>query len=454
MSTPVCGTNRAGLDVCPERCSEKPASQMGHLSGASPGSRRDGENLNEIRGFRRCWHARRLLYEHMFASMVATRVAVDTLAGEFDATALSGEDAVRSVDELGAIRRVIDGLFAKAAKRVADTRAHAKRGAGNAAGFVGSRSGGTASETRAAIETATKLEQLPATDAAVKAGKLSAREAKMIADAATLNPDAEHDLLVAAGKGLVPLKDACIAARAKVEDPAARSARQHARRRLSMWIDDDGMVAGSFHLTPEAGGPVKAAFDAAVQRTFRSRRTGDEHEPLEAYAADALVEFVLNHHADPSGATTPTNATVHIVVDHGALMRGGAVEGEVCEIPGVGPVNLDWVRELLGTAFLTAIVRRGKDILTVAHLGRHVPAEVQTALLVSGRECDIGGCHQRGYLERDHVHDHAHGGPTSFANLGWLCYWHHRLKSAGWQLGPPDPKTRKRALHPPPGRAP
>ena len=83
-------------------------------------------------------------------------------------------------------------------------------------------------------------------------------------------------------------------------------------------------------------------------------------------------------------------------------------------------------------------------------LGRHIPAEVQTALIVSGRECDVDGCNHRGYLERDHVHDHAHGGATSFANLAWLCYLHHRLKSSGWILGPPDPETRKRTLRSPP----
>ena len=134
-------------------------------------------------------------------------------------------------------------------------------------------------------------------------------------------------------------------------------------------------------------------------------------------------------------------------------MRGGAVDGEVCEIPGVGPVDVSWVRDLIGSAFLTAVIKRGKDLLTVAHLGRHIPAEIRTALLVSGRECDVEGCHQRGYLERDHAHDYAKGGPTSFANLGWLCYLHHRLKSSGWQLGRRDPVTRKRTLRAPPARA-
>ena len=53
----------------------------------------------------------------------------------------------------------------------------------------------------------------------------------------------------------------------------------------------------------------------------------------------------------------------------------------------------------------------------------------------------------------DHVHDHAKGGTTSFRNLGWLCYHHHRLKTGGWVLGPRDPTTRKRKLRPPPSRA-
>src|SRR6185369_6344866 len=135
----------------------------------------------------------------------------------------------------------------------------------------------------------------------------------------------------------------------------------------------------------------------------RDHKAGTDHEPLDAYAADAFAAFVVG---DTTGlAAKGCSAVVNIVVDHGALVRGGAVAGEVCEIPGVGPVDVAWVRELLGSAFLTVVIKRGKDILTVAHLGRHVPAAVQTALVVSGRECDVEGCHNRGYLERDHTHD-------------------------------------------------
>ena len=379
----------------------------------------------------------------MFAPLTATRITLDEIASGFDASALSPEAALRVVDEFGAIRRVVDGMLGKAAKRVADTYV----GAGTAAGTVARLLGVGTGEVRAAIETATKLEVLPLTAAAVRDGRLSAREAQLIADAASLNPAAEPDLLEAARRGLVPLRDACVAARAAVEDPDQRGKRQHRERRFRMWTNPDGMLAGSFAYPPEIGGFLKAAIDKQVEKIFRAHK-GTDHEPHDAYAADALAGFVLG-----TQTAKGADAFVHIVADHGALVRGGTIDGEVCEIPGVGPVDVNWVKDVMGSAFLTLIVRHGKDIRTVAHLGRHVPAELQTALIVGGRECDIDECHHRGYLERDHIHEHSKGGPTSYKNLCWLCYRHHRLKTRGWQLGPADPHTRKRKLRQPPARA-
>jgi 5-methylcytosine-specific restriction endonuclease McrA len=99
------------------------------------------------------------------------------------------------------------------------------------------------------------------------------------------------------------------------------------------------------------------------------------------------------------------------------------------------------------------VIKKGKHITTVAHLGRHVPAEVMTALIVGGRECSVEGCHNRGYLERDHIHDYAKGGPTSYKNICYLCWGDHDKKSKGWILSEPDPVTGKRKLRPPPARA-
>jgi hypothetical protein len=382
----------------------------------------------------------------MFDLLTTTKAALQGLAREFEPSTLTGEQAVRVVEDLGVIHRLTEGLLAKAAKRVADTSAHVRDGDRDAAQFYARAVGVEASEARRVIDTAKRLEQLPDTEAAVREGRLSARQAQLVTEAAAHNPGSERELLSAAREGMVPLKDACVVARAHAEDQTVRAARQHAARRLRIWTANDGMVEGHFRLAPEVGGRLKAAIDAGTQRIFRGRRAAGPHEAHEAYAADALADLVL---AKP-GKVKGTVANVHIVIDHPALVRGNAVAGETCEIPGVGPVNVAWVRSVLGEAFVTAVIKKGRDITTVAHFGRHVPAELRTAMIVGGRECDVVGCHARGYLERDHCEvDYAKGGPAAWWNLAWLCAVHHRRKTKGWKLGPRDSRTRNRTLRAP-----
>lgn len=382
----------------------------------------------------------------MFDSITTTRDALQRLAAEFEPATLTGEQAVRVVEELGVIHRLTEGLLAKAAKRVSDTSAHERDGDRDAAHFYARAVGVEASEARRVIDTAKRLEQLPDTEAAVREGRLSARQAQFVAEAAAHNPGVEQALLAAAGEGMVPLKDACVVARAHAENETVRAARHHALRRVRVWTANDGMVEGHFRLAPEIGGRLKAALDARTQAIFRGRRAAGPHEPHAAYAADALADLVIGEPDAAKGTTT----TVHVVIDHAALVRGNAVAGETCAIPGVGPVNVAWVRDMLGEAFVTAVIKKGRDITTVAHFGRHIPAVLRTAMIVGGRECDIVGCSARGYLEIDHSEvDYAKGGPAAWWNLAYRCSIDHGRKTRGWILGPPDPRTGKRTLRPP-----
>lgn len=361
----------------------------------------------------------------MFDLVADVRSRLAVLARDFDPEQLSGDEAVRLAGELGRVRAIVDGLAAKTGKRIEDTRAFARRGDRNAAQTVARALGIGTGEARRTIATAVRLEALPATDAAVRSGMLSARQAELIAEAASYNPAAEATLLARASEGMVPLRDACLVARVDVEDPDERARRQHVTRGFRTWTRADGMVAGSFELTPEVGGRVRAYIEAAVQRAFRDHRDPSTRESHEAYAADAFAQAILG-----TGESKGIRTAVHVVVDHAALVRGNTLEGERCEIPGVGPVNVKWVQEMIGEAFLTLVVRKGRDITTVAHGGRRVPAELRTALIVGGRECDAPGCHQRGYLELDHTYEYARGGPTAWWNLRWLCYVHHKRKTA------------------------
>ena len=381
---------------------------------------------------------------------------------DFDARRLSGQEAVDLLTELGVWRRLIDGAIAKTAKRVDDTAAHTYGSDRSAAELCSRLVGVGSGEAKRAIEVAAKLESLPATDAAVRSGKLSGRQADLIASAAAEDPSIERDLIKVASKGMKPLRDACVAARAG-EDQVQRSKRQRALQFIRSWTNLDGMLEGHFAVPPEAGGPIKALLDEGTRRRFREARRSGVRESQDIYAADVFIEALVGNPTavadvtaddaapEPKPASKPRPSyTVHVGIDHEVLKRGSALPGETCEIAGTGPVNVEWVRSLLGTAFVTAIVKRGKDITTVAHLGRHIPAELRTAMIVSGRECSIEGCTGREYLELDHCEvDYAKGGPTARWNLAWLCSIHHTRKTQGWILGPPDPETGKRRLDPP-----
>jgi hypothetical protein len=375
------------------------------------------------------------------------RTALESAARGFDPSTCNGQEAIDLVEELGVQRRLLDGMLGKAAKRVEDTAAYTYKNDRNAAELCARLVGVASGEAKRAIEVAGKLESLPATDAAVRAGKLSARAADLIVAAASEDPSVERELIRAAAQGIVPLRDAVIAARARREDETERAKRQQAARSFRMWPTADGMVEGHFKVTPQVGGAIKAVIDKGTGKHFRAARSSGVHEPQDAYAADAFGDAVVGDPKESKGG----GWSAHVLIDYEALLRGHARPGETCEIPGVGPVSVEWVRELLGTAFVTAIVKKGKDITTVAHFGRHIPAELRTAMIVSGRECSIAGCSGREYLELDHCEvDYGKDGPAAWWNLTWLCSIHHTRKTQGWILGSPDPITGKRRLDPPP----
>ena len=102
---------------------------------------------------------------------------------------------------------------------------------------------------------------------------------------------------------------------------------------------------------------------------------------------------------------------VHVRVDHGALLRGRVGPGEICEIPGIGPIPVAVARRLAVDSILSVLVTDGVDVTTVAHAGRTIPASVRRALIERDPVCVVPGCGLRDGLEIDHVEPFAEGGP-------------------------------------------
>jgi hypothetical protein len=206
----------------------------------------------------------------VFVSVKEARHLLEGAAFELDADRMLLPDVDATLDELGLVIRLAQGMVGKLGRRVGDAKKVAR------ALHV------PTGEVRSAVKTAELLGEFPATDAVVRRGELSAREAQLIAGAANVNPGAEAALLETAKLGLVRLHDACVKARAAVEDPSKRRNRQHGERYFRIGTDDDGMVAGRSGSRPRSVGrskrsstPKCSASSAHISRVSmnRTRRT-------------------------------------------------------------------------------------------------------------------------------------------------------------------------------------
>jgi hypothetical protein len=95
------------------------------------------------------------------------------------------------------------------------------------------------------------------------------------------------------------------------------------------------------------------------------------------------------------------------------------------------------VRDMIATGdpFLAAVVTKGTDVHTVAHLGRSPSAAQRTALEWLNPRCQAAGCDRTVGLEIDHRVDWADTKVTLLAWLEWLCTHHHDLKTTkNWRL--------------------
>ncbi|MGH2704358.1 MAG: DUF222 domain-containing protein, partial [Actinomycetota bacterium] len=157
----------------------------------------------------------------------------------------------------------------------------------------------------------------------------------------------------------------------------------------------------------------------------------------EALQADALVEMA--RHVGSCVAEDKRAgpvATVHVSVDHAALLRGHTVAGEICEIPGVGPIPVAVAQALAADSILLAILTDRADVKAVGHMGRTIPAVLRRALEERDPTRVLPGGNNRRDLEIDHVIPRCRGGQTRLGNLCRLCGRHHLMKTfGGWRLG-------------------
>ena len=190
-------------------------------------------------------------------------------------------------------------LQADAAALVAARDRHGDGGVGVLARSAGLSRRDAASQ----VKTVETLQEMPAVRDAVERGEISVANARVLAAACekTSGEQVEQDGdLLAQAAALSPeqfsREAGRWAARRQVDDGEERYRRQRARRRLSFWDGDDGMVHLRGELDPVTGAKVRKRFDQEAERLRRAdlHSAGGDKRSLNQRMADAL-ETLSSH---------------------------------------------------------------------------------------------------------------------------------------------------------------
>ena len=200
---------------------------------------------------------------------------------------------------------------------------------------------------------------------------------------------------------------------------------------------------------PHVGVPIVNRAEAEAGRRFRTAKRDGNQEPFERLLADAYAGLLSS-----TGTTAPARKPELVVlVSHEITQRGWneVQEGEVCKIPGVGPISPQRAREIASDAFLSGLFYDGTDLRHFRRWTRNTPVEVLLALQL-GEPPEFDGvkctdCGRRFRNEKDHSAPHVAGGFASTTNLKWRCYGCHQRKTAAdrrkGKLTPPDPDAER-----------
>jgi hypothetical protein len=337
------------------------------------------------------------------------------------------------------------------------------------------------------VRVARALAELPATRAALAAGRLSYAKVRALTRVAT--PANEADLVVTALHATGAQLDQLVAGIRKAGTLGQVNAR-HAARSLSWSWAEDGSLVLKGRFAPEEGALVLAALDAARDslppEDDMNAAAPDSDASAEAYGGSGASAEASPEESGSTGHGEPEVGypkRVTAAANADALVRMAETLLATGPAPAPGGLrhqvnihtDLDALAEILhedtaadaataGAGARPARIENGPDLhpetlrrlccdsgaVIVAHhqnnqrtgrrrstwmdVGRRtriVPAALRRALQLRDRGCRFPGCTEQHFVDAHHVIYWSRGGPTALWNLVLLCRRHHRYVHEG-----------------------
>ena len=373
--------------------------------------------------------------------------------------------ALRVLEDSKAFGAQVAVLQADAAALVAKRDRHGDGGVGVLAQAAGLSRRAAASQ----VKTAEKLELLPSVRDAVESGKVSFANAKVLASTSEKTSaeqvEQDRELLAKAGE-LSPEQFAREAGRWAVkrqdDGGGGEYRRQRARRRLSFWDGDDGMVHLRGELDPVTGAKVRKRFLQEAERLRRMdlHSPGGEKRSLNQRMADAL-ETLTSHGSiyatareASTGASRSDGESREVASDAksgGRCRCDGRPSADItivqhldadgtkafAEIAGREMIPQSVLEEHFCNARIKGVVFSGEGVpLWHGHAKRLATKAQMNALRARYGAC--GGCGADMWIcQGHHVRPVFEGGPTNIDNMMLLCWaCHQKVHHHDWRVVP------------------
>jgi hypothetical protein len=252
------------------------------------------------------------------AHMEGLRVALASVVSGLDPDCLTGRDAARLYRGFAALEHLAVAGKTLLAPRIDTSGFWREDGHRDASSLLATLEGVSTGEARRTLVNGRRLDELPATEDALRQGQLSAPKVTELTGAGVLDPSHEAELLKGAGdEPLAKVKERCRRSRAAsaTADPLAATRRIRAERHFSSWIDPEGAFCYQGKDTADRGARILDHLGHAATCLRKSRRRAAESAggattdptPERALRADAFFALLTQQNVDP-GESDPGSA--------------------------------------------------------------------------------------------------------------------------------------------------
>jgi hypothetical protein len=363
----------------------------------------------------------------VFEELESAVAALERVAERLEPDTFDVGQAKQAIDLCTRVERLVVASRNRLARRVERAVVWKRDRHRSAAHWLASATGVSVGAAMRSLEAARRLEELPETADAFRAGELSESQAAEIAAAATADPSAEGRLLnrVRDGTSYREFRDDCREAKLRAADDQELTRRLHETRSARTY--SDGHWCLEARLRPDEGARVNQVLEHKTDELFKAARAAGRREPRDAYRADALVAIMR-------GELPEKPIELRLEGDYAALERGYLEPGERLDLDGI-PIPVALARSLLGDAKLILMTREGNEITKISSPKRGIPITLRRWVERAYPCCGVGGCGHDHRLQIDHIIPVEARGPTNKENLWRLCPHHHTLKTLyGWHV--------------------